>query len=86
MGGAGGAVPSPVGPLTLHPHPAPGCLQDDVREAPVELYHRLKLYDDTGAANPKKPVVQARRCLIVVGGGGRGGVEGPHTPRSRWCR
>lgn len=31
-------------------------LQEDVREAPVELYHRLKLYDDTGAANPKKPV------------------------------
>ncbi|PSC73245.1 transcription initiation factor TFIID subunit 14b [Micractinium conductrix] len=31
--------------------------KEDVREAPLELYHRLKLYDDAGAANPKKPVV-----------------------------
>jgi len=31
-------------------------VQDDIKEAPLELYHRLKLYDDTGAANPKKPV------------------------------
>lgn len=30
--------------------------QEDVQEGPLELYHRLKLYDDTGAANPKKPV------------------------------
>lgn len=32
--------------------------REDVQEGPLELYHRLKLYDDTGAANPKKPVVQ----------------------------
>lgn len=31
-------------------------IQEDVQEGPLELYHRLKLYDDTGAANPKKPV------------------------------
>ena len=36
---------------------APLCpVQEDIREPPLELYHRLKLYDDTGAANPKKPV------------------------------
>lgn len=49
--------------------------QDDVREAPVELYHRLKLYDDTGAANPKKPVVQARcvlACVLAVVAGAAG--------------
>lgn len=50
-------------PGCAHPHlaapprsPCPACLQDDIQEAPLELYHRLKLYDDTGAANPKKPV------------------------------
>lgn len=37
--------------VTLH-------FKDDVQEAPLELYHRLKLYDDAGVANPKKPVVQ----------------------------
>ena len=46
------AIPSQLRPWARFP-----LLQDDVKEAPVELYHRLKLYDDTGAANPKKPVV-----------------------------
>lgn len=41
------------------------CTQEDIREAPLELYHRLKLYDDTGAANPKKPV-RAALCVAVL--------------------
>ncbi|PRW61190.1 transcription initiation factor TFIID subunit 14b [Chlorella sorokiniana] len=40
--------------------------REDIREAPLELYHRLKLYDDTGAANPKKPVVQEVYDEIVL--------------------
>jgi hypothetical protein len=42
----------------------PSYLQDDIQEAPVELYHRLKLYDDTGAANPKKPVSFSTLCCL----------------------
>jgi hypothetical protein len=37
-------------------HAGIGLLQDDVKEGPLELYHRLKLYDDAGVSNPKKPV------------------------------
>jgi hypothetical protein len=30
---------------------------EDTAEPPIELFHRLRLYDDTGANNAKKPVV-----------------------------
>ncbi|KAI3432436.1 hypothetical protein D9Q98_003989 [Chlorella vulgaris] len=40
--------------------------RDDVKEGPLELYHRLKLYDDAGVSNPKKPVVLEMYDEVVL--------------------
>ncbi|GAB4815007.1 hypothetical protein N2152v2_002053 [Parachlorella kessleri] len=39
---------------------------DAMIEKPLELYHRLRLYDETGASNPKKPVVAETYEELVV--------------------
>lgn len=56
--------------------------QEDVQEGPLELYHRLKLYDDTGAANPKKPVRGRVATALCI----RAALDMPGTPggRKRW--
>lgn len=40
--------------------------KDDAMEPPVEVYHRLKLYDESGVNNAKKPVVAESYDEIVM--------------------
>jgi hypothetical protein len=36
-------------------------------EPPVEVYHRLKLYDESGVNNAKKPVSRAVHICSTMG-------------------